>query len=66
MSGSSVPPKTLIRLYRGINVVRGSLNWGPLSWLNAVYKTYGWWSVRRSTYADDFHTYALEWDEKFL
>ncbi|KAF8260586.1 glycoside hydrolase family 16 protein [Lactarius quietus] len=51
---------------QGNNVVRGSLNWGPLTWLNAVYKTYGWWSLRRSTYADGFHTYALEWDEKFL
>ncbi|KAH9958464.1 glycoside hydrolase family 16 protein [Russula dissimulans] len=51
---------------QGINYVRGSLNWGPLTWLNAVSKTYGWWSVRRSTYADNFHTYALEWTEDFL
>ncbi|KAI9457220.1 glycoside hydrolase family 16 protein [Lactarius psammicola] len=51
---------------QGVNYVRGSLNWGPLSWLNAVYKTYGWWTMRRSTYADGFHTYALEWSEKFL
>ena len=53
-------------LCRGTNYVRGSLNWGPLTWLNAVSKTYGWWSVRRSTYADKFHTYALEWTEDFL
>jgi hypothetical protein len=53
-------------VFRGLNVVRGSLNWGPLSWLNAVYKTYGWWAMRRSTYASDFHTYTLEWDPKFL
>jgi len=51
---------------QGINYVRGSLNWGPLTWLNAVWKTYGWWSMRRSTYADDFHTYAVEWTEDFL
>jgi hypothetical protein len=51
---------------QGVNVVRGSLNWGPLTWLNAVYKTYGWWSMRRSTYADGFHTYALEWTSDFL
>ncbi|KAI0050641.1 glycoside hydrolase family 16 protein [Auriscalpium vulgare] len=42
---------------QGINYVRGSLNWGPLTWLNAVAKTYGWWTVRR---------YALEWTDEFL
>jgi hypothetical protein len=46
--------------------VRGSLNWGPLTWLNAVSKTYGWWTMRRATYADNFHTFALEWTEDFL
>ncbi|KAI0052837.1 glycoside hydrolase family 16 protein [Auriscalpium vulgare] len=51
---------------QGINYVRGSLNWGPLTWLNAVAKTYGWWTVRRSSYGDAFHTYALEWTDKFL
>ncbi|KAI0267999.1 concanavalin A-like lectin/glucanase [Russula aff. rugulosa BPL654] len=51
---------------QGIDYVRGSLNWGPLTWLNAVWKTYGWWTVRRSTYADAFHTYSLEWTEDFL
>ncbi|KAF8468735.1 glycoside hydrolase family 16 protein [Russula ochroleuca] len=51
---------------QGTNYVRGSLNWGPLTWLNAVSKTYGWWTVRRSTYADTFHTYGLEWTEDFL
>jgi beta-glucanase (GH16 family) len=51
---------------QGINYVRGSLNWGPLSWLNAVYKTYGWWNKRRGSYADDFHTYSLEWNQDFI
>ncbi|KAH9979495.1 glycoside hydrolase family 16 protein [Lactifluus volemus] len=51
---------------QGINYVRGSLNWGPLTWLNAVSKTFGWWTMRRSTYADSFHTYALEWTQDFL
>lgn len=51
---------------QGANYVRGSLNWGPLTFLNAVSKTYGWWSMRRSTYADGFHTYSLEWTENFL
>ena len=52
--------------FRGANVVRGSLNWGPITWLNGVWKTYGWWSQRRALYADDFHTYTLEWTPDFF
>ncbi|KAI0033592.1 glycoside hydrolase family 16 protein [Vararia minispora EC-137] len=51
---------------QGINFVRGSLNWGPISWLNEVSKTFGWWTERRSRYSDKFHTYALEWSPDFL
>ncbi|KAG2155258.1 glycoside hydrolase family 16 protein [Suillus bovinus] len=51
---------------QGIDYVRGSLNWGPLSFLNAVYKTFGWWTQRRTDYGEDFHTYTLEWTENFL
>jgi len=51
---------------QGVNYVRGSLNWGPLTWLNAVAKTYGWWTERRDSYDKAFHTYALEWTETFL
>ena len=46
--------------------MRGSLNWGPFSWLNEVSKTFGWWTNRRKTFADDFHTYALEWNAEFI
>lgn len=52
--------------YQGANVVRGSLNWGPLTWLNSGWKTYGWWSQRRALYSDDFHTYTLEWTPDFF
>ncbi|KAI0925381.1 hypothetical protein AcV7_005639 [Taiwanofungus camphoratus] len=51
---------------QGVNYVRSSLNWGPFSFLNGVYKTYGWWTKRRSTFADGFHTYAVEWTPKFI
>jgi hypothetical protein len=51
---------------RGTNYVRGSLNWGPVTWLNAVYKTFGWWSLRRGSYDKDFHSYVLEWDQDFM
>jgi hypothetical protein len=39
---------------------------GPISWLNAVYKTYGWWNMRRSSYDQGFHTYVLEWTEDWM
>ncbi|KAI0327877.1 concanavalin A-like lectin/glucanase [Cubamyces sp. BRFM 1775] len=51
---------------QGIDYVRGSLNWGPFSWLNGVSKTFGWWTNRRKTFADGFHTFALEWSPKFI
>ncbi|KAI0357220.1 concanavalin A-like lectin/glucanase [Trametes cingulata] len=51
---------------QGIDYVRGSLNWGPFSWLNGVSKTFGWWTNRRKTFADGFHTYALEWSPQFI
>ncbi|KAJ7226493.1 concanavalin A-like lectin/glucanase domain-containing protein [Mycena haematopus] len=51
---------------QGINYVRSSLNWGPATFLNAVAKTYGWWTQRRGRYDDGFHTYALEWSEEFI
>ncbi|KAI0739930.1 concanavalin A-like lectin/glucanase [Daedaleopsis nitida] len=51
---------------QGLDYVRGSLNWGPFPWLNGVGATYGWWTNRRQTYADRFHTFALEWDADFL
>ncbi|KAF8156179.1 concanavalin A-like lectin/glucanase domain-containing protein [Mycena galopus ATCC 62051] len=51
---------------QGINYVRSSLNWGPTTFLNAVAKTYGWWTQRRGRYDTGFHTYALEWDEEFI
>ncbi len=51
---------------QGSNYVRSSLNWGPLSWLNEVSKTFGFWSMRRSSYSDEYHIYALEWSPTFL
>ncbi|KAI8969530.1 concanavalin A-like lectin/glucanase domain-containing protein [Trametes punicea] len=51
---------------QGVDYVRGSLNWGPFPWLNGVSKTFGWWTNRRKTFADGFHTYALEWSPEFV
>jgi hypothetical protein len=51
---------------QGVDVVRASLNWGPLTWLNEVSRTFGWWQSRRGTFNEDFHTYVLEWSDKFM
>ncbi|TFK51373.1 putative member of glycoside hydrolase family GH16 [Heliocybe sulcata] len=51
---------------QGSNYVQGSLNWGPLTWLNEVWRTTGWWTERRTSFASGFHTYAMEWDENFI
>ena len=52
--------------HRGVDYVRGSLNWGPFPWLNGVSKTFGWWTNRRKTFADDFHTFVLEGNAEFM
>ncbi|PPQ88363.1 hypothetical protein CVT25_002109 [Psilocybe cyanescens] len=52
--------------FQGTNWVRGSLNWGPLTWLNAVAKTFGAWTLRRGSYDQGFHDYVLEWDKDFM
>ena len=51
---------------RGIDYVRGSLNWGPFTFLNGVSKTFGWWTNWRRTFADGFHKCAREWDADFM
>ena len=51
---------------QGSNYVQGSLNWGPSPSLNSVSKTYSWWTDKRHSFGSDFHTYALEWTEKFI
>lgn len=49
---------------QGVNFIRSSLNWGPVPQLLA--QAFGWQSEKQSTYADDFHTYLFEWDDKFM
>ena len=51
---------------QGVDFVRGSLNWGPLATLNENFRTFGWWQARRSTFNQGFHTYVLEWSDKFM
>lgn len=49
---------------QGVNFVRSSLNYGPISAVLA--KIYGWQSTKRVGYDQAFRTYTLEWTDKWL
>ncbi|KAI9438525.1 glycoside hydrolase family 16 protein [Lactarius indigo] len=49
---------------QGNNFVRSTLAWGPLPAITA--RLFGWQSLKRSNYAQKFHTYTLEWTENFI
>ena len=49
---------------QGNNFVRSTLSWGPLPQLIA--RTFGWQTLKRTTYAQGFHTYTLEWTGSFM
>ncbi|KAK7461720.1 hypothetical protein VKT23_008148 [Stygiomarasmius scandens] len=56
---------------RGSNYVQGSLHWGPNAFLDAVGKSFSWWSRTRGdpsgrSFAADFHEYVLEWTEDWM
>jgi len=49
---------------QGNNFVRSSLNYGPMPAL--FQQIFGWYSMKRSSFTKGFHTFVLEWDEKFM
>ena len=49
---------------QGINFVRSSLNYGHLSTVQT--HIVGWFEQKRFTYADDFHTFSLEWTPDWM
>jgi len=49
---------------QGSNFVRSSLNYGPLP--TVLNQIYGWFSLKRSSFDQSFHTYTLEWDSSFM
>ena len=49
---------------QGVNYVRSSLNYGPMQSIMA--KIYGWQSQKRIGYDQAFHTYTLEWTDKWM
>ncbi|KAK7203187.1 concanavalin A-like lectin/glucanase domain-containing protein [Myxozyma melibiosi] len=50
----------------GNNVMTSTLHWGPTSDTDMYYKTTGRTKLKRTTFADSFHTFGLEWNEKYI
>ena len=50
----------------GRDSVSGTLHWGPVPGADAFWRTSGKHNVRRTDYSEAFHTYGLEWSEKYL
>ncbi|KAF8234508.1 concanavalin A-like lectin/glucanase [Tricholoma matsutake] len=61
---------------QGSNYVRSSLNYGLSSQLTPISTSnqgtslsrqiYGWFSMKRTSFDQGFHTYAIEWDASFM
>lgn len=49
---------------QGVNVVRSSLNYGPLESVQT--HIFGWWSQKQSSYDKDFHVYTMEWTPDWM
>jgi len=50
----------------GNNFATSSLHWGPTKDLDAYMRTTVKHRIPHATYADKFHTFGLEWNEKYL
>jgi len=42
------------------------MHWGPSPAHDGYWKTQGWWADKQDSFDTKFHTYTLEWNEKFL
>ena len=50
----------------GRDSVGSTLHWGPVATADAFWRTSGKYNLRRTDFAAKFHTYGLEWSEKYL
>ncbi|KAF8428290.1 concanavalin A-like lectin/glucanase domain-containing protein [Tirmania nivea] len=50
----------------GNDIVSSALHWGPDAANNAWWKTNNKRGTLHTTYAEDFHTFGLEWSENYL
>ncbi|KAJ3546946.1 hypothetical protein NM208_g1757 [Fusarium decemcellulare] len=50
----------------GRNVYYGTTHWGPTPATDAYWRTTGAKQIRRGEYSDGFHTYGMQWTEKYI
>lgn len=50
----------------GDNIVSSALHWGTATQNDRWRMSYGEWGGQRTRYTQNFHTYGLEWSEKYL
>ncbi|RSM00831.1 hypothetical protein CEP52_008900 [Fusarium oligoseptatum] len=50
----------------GNNIVSSAMHWGTLYDTDAFRLSMGEWGSKRTKYSDNFHTFGLEWNEKYL
>ena len=50
----------------GVNTFSSTLHWGPDFFSNQYSKTHAERTLTSGTFADDFHTFGLYWDDKIL
>lgn len=50
----------------GNNVISSTMHWGPNLGNDAWWRTYGKTSALMSTFSQKFHTFGLEWSEKYI
>jgi beta-glucanase (GH16 family) len=43
-----------------------AMHWGPISAVDAFYKTNGKHNLRRTDYSKSWNTFGLEWSEKYI
>ncbi|KAJ6551522.1 concanavalin A-like lectin/glucanase domain-containing protein [Mycena capillaripes] len=49
---------------QGTNFVRSTVQYGPVATL--VEKLYGWYGLKRTSFDKGFHTYGMEWNDKWM
>lgn len=50
----------------GNNIISSTLHWGPDAANDAWWRTYGKQHALHSTFSSGFHTFGMEWSEKYL
>ncbi|KAJ7489448.1 glycoside hydrolase family 16 protein [Mycena latifolia] len=49
---------------QGSNFVRSTVQYGPLD--SVVARLYGWYGLKRTSFDKGFHTYGMEWNDKWM